>query len=303
MPIKVTCACGQSFAAKDELAGRTVKCPKCSRPLAIPAAGTGGAVPAASAAPRPQQPAATPAAPATPYQTSGLFDEVGLQSAAVGTQPCPGCRAAMPMHAVVCVQCGYNLKLGRRMETMRMGADGQMGGASVVETVLARAAQTLEEDKEEEKKKTREGLPWWAYLVMLLGVLGFLVLMMLIPQQNAIMMAGGTLMFIGWLICVYSGIAILVTAFKESPLQGILCLFVVPGFPIYTLVYIITRWDQCASYFFMNLGGTVIIFVGLGVIILGGMITAQEEFVLAPAVQHGMLLAQQLLPSLYPGQC
>lgn len=35
-PVKVTCVCGQRFAAKDSLAGKTVKCPKCRAPLRIP---------------------------------------------------------------------------------------------------------------------------------------------------------------------------------------------------------------------------------------------------------------------------
>jgi hypothetical protein len=289
MPIKVTCACGQSFAAKDELAGRTVKCPKCGRPLAIPAAGGAGTVPASPLVP---QPAPAPAAaPAGSYQPSGLFDEVGISSTPVGTQPCPGCRAPMPMQAVVCVQCGYNLKLGRRMETMRMGADGQMGPGSVVETVLARAAQALEDEKEEERKKTREGLPWWAYLVMLLGVLGFLALMMLIPQQNAIMVAAVALMFLGWLICVYSGVCILVTAFRESPLQGILCLLCGP----YQLVYIIMRWDQCAGFFFMNLGGSVIIGVGMGVLMLGEMIGSGDEEAKLPRGQRATVVVEQVV--------
>jgi hypothetical protein len=289
MPIKVTCACGQSFAAKDELAGRTVKCPKCGRPLAIPAAGGAGTVPASPLVP---QPAPAPAAaPAGSYQPSGLFDEVGISSTPVGTQPCPGCRAPMPMQAVVCVQCGYNLKLGRRMETMRMGADGQMGPGSVVETVLARAAQALEDEKEEERKKTREGLPWWAYLVMLLGVLGFLALMMLIPQQNAIMVAAVALMFLGWLICVYSGVCILVTAFRESPLQGILCLLCGP----YQLVYIIMRWEQCAGFFFMNLGGSVIIGVGMGVLMLGEMIGSGDEEAKLPRGQRATVVVEQVV--------
>src|SRR5688572_3853669 len=101
MPIKVTCACGQSFAAKDELAGRTVKCPKCSRPLAIPAAGGAAAIPAAATQPMPQQPMMPqqplPAAPAPAQAAGGLFDEIGISAAPAGTSPCPGCRAPMPV--------------------------------------------------------------------------------------------------------------------------------------------------------------------------------------------------------------
>ncbi|HUE74267.1 MAG TPA: hypothetical protein VMP01_25525 [Pirellulaceae bacterium] len=281
MPIKVTCACGQSFAAKDELAGRTVKCPKCSRPLAIPAAGGAGAVPASPLAP---QPTAAAAAPAAGYQPSGLFDEVGIQSTPVGTQPCPGCRAPMPMHAVVCVQCGYNLKLGRRMETMRVGADGQMGHGSLAEAALARAAQALEEEKEEERKKTREGLPWWAYLVMLLGVLGFLVLMMMIPQQNAVGLAGGAVVFGGVCLSLYGYVRILVVAFREHPGHGLGCLFCAP----YFLYFLIIKWDECGGAFFIWLGGQVLQMVGYGVVIAGSQFSG-EETVWLPAMRDVML--------------
>lgn len=37
MPISVACACGKKFQAKDELAGKRVKCPGCGQPLLIPA--------------------------------------------------------------------------------------------------------------------------------------------------------------------------------------------------------------------------------------------------------------------------
>lgn len=36
MPIGVICQCGASFRAKEELAGKRVKCPACGQPLAIP---------------------------------------------------------------------------------------------------------------------------------------------------------------------------------------------------------------------------------------------------------------------------
>lgn len=280
MPIKVTCACGQSFAAKDELAGRTVKCPKCSRPLAIPAVGAAGVVPAQLV---PQQPAA--AAAAAPAPGGGLFDEVGITAAPAGTMPCPACRAPMPLGAILCVQCGYNLHLGRRLETMRVGADGQVGHASVVDGILSRAARSIEEDKIEERKKVREGIPWWGYLIMLLCIIGFLAMMMLIPQQQAIMVAGGVMIFAGWLICLYSGICLLIIAFKESPLQGILYLLV----PCYALIYIISRWEKCAGFFFMNLGGSVIMAFGYGVIGIGNWMISDDSEVRVPAPREVMV--------------
>lgn len=63
MPIAVSCkACGASFRAKDDLAGKTVRCPKCKEPLRIPSA----AAPAKSAAPPGEKPmAATPSKSST----------------------------------------------------------------------------------------------------------------------------------------------------------------------------------------------------------------------------------------------
>jgi len=37
MPIPVTCQCGKRFAAKDELAGRRLKCPACGEAISVPA--------------------------------------------------------------------------------------------------------------------------------------------------------------------------------------------------------------------------------------------------------------------------
>ena len=45
MPISVACRCGKAFAANDNLAGKTVKCPGCQQPLVIPAAASAGAAP------------------------------------------------------------------------------------------------------------------------------------------------------------------------------------------------------------------------------------------------------------------
>src|SRR5262245_49017218 len=187
MPIKVQCACGKAFAAKDELAGKTVKCPSCQKPLKIPAAApaaaqapakpaaqaskAGPVKPAAAAKPAgPSKPAAAPAAkPAAPAAPSGdsLFDEIGLQAAAEGTHPCPGCTQPMPIEAVVCIKCGYNTRIGRRMETVKVGMGEEGGHGAIAHDMLNKAAVVMEEDAAEEKKKTSEGMPWWVYFIVL----------------------------------------------------------------------------------------------------------------------------------------
>ncbi|MCI0357834.1 MAG: hypothetical protein L0211_05020 [Planctomycetaceae bacterium] len=292
MPIKVQCACGAAFAAKDELAGRTVKCPKCQQPLAIPAAGA--APVAAQAAPAKQvQPAAVPrqvAAPLpsqtapAPHPGGDIFAEAGLKAMQAGMSPCPACTAPMAINAIVCIKCGYNKNIGRRMEVVKQtGGTALPGGHSVtVEEMLDKAAVRIEEEKEEERKKTREGMPWWVYLIGITVIAGFMIAMMLIPQETAMRVAGWTVIVLSWLVCMYSGIRILIIAFQESALQGILYLVI----PFYPLFYIITRWDRCGGLFLMNLVATVFMCFGYGSIILAEVMNKPAESSLPRSVQY-----------------
>ena len=180
MPIKVTCQCGQSFNAKDELAGKAVKCPKCQQPLRIPAS--------SAAKPAAKSPAAAPKSPAAaasdPFGAGNLFDEVGLKQHAAGTMPCPGCGKPLAKDVIVCVECGYNMKLGRRMTTSRVGGgDEHAGHGAIASAMLERAAQTLEEDQAAEQASTKEGMPWWVYLILLLILVGFLGTMVVIANR------------------------------------------------------------------------------------------------------------------------
>jgi hypothetical protein len=201
MPIKVQCACGKAFAAKDELAGKTVKCPGCQQPLKIPggSAAPADGKPAAKAAaaksataakqPAAKQPATRPATPAKPAAastpaalgggSSSLFDEVGLQAPTAGTVPCPGCKAPLPPQAVLCVQCGYNLKLGRKMQTVVASGGGHLGHGAVAADLMERAAAVIDDDAEEEIKKTTSGMPWWGYFLILLALIGLAAFMLL----------------------------------------------------------------------------------------------------------------------------
>jgi hypothetical protein len=96
-----------------------------------------------------------------------------------------GCAEPLPQEAVVCVKCGYNTKLGRRMTTTKAsgGGDEHAGHGAVAADLLERAAQTMEEDKEAEKATTNEGLPWWVYLILLAVLLGFLGTMVVIANK------------------------------------------------------------------------------------------------------------------------
>jgi uncharacterized Zn finger protein (UPF0148 family) len=255
MPIKVTCACGAAFAAKDELAGRTVSCPKCQQPLTIPG-GAQRAAPAQRPAPAPRpapQAAPDPSAPS-------IFDEAGMKAKQHTGQVCPSCYHPMKQGAIICVHCGYSFQLGRKMETQVHGkGDGGHGEAAAI--ALQRAANMIEDDKREEKKKTSEGVPWWAYMIMFCAAVGLLTMMMLLKPETATVVA---LMFLGsggFLMSLYAMICIYVIAFRDNVVQGLLVMFI----PLYFFVYMIMKWDQCGSLFLLWLGGQGIMGLAIGV--------------------------------------
>src|SRR5688500_3670289 len=210
MPIKVTCTCGQSFAAKDELGGKTVRCPKCAQPLKIPSAATAAV---ANAPPRPSVAA----------QSGSLFDDAGLKAAPVGGNLCPGCAQPLQPNAVLCIKCGYNLKLGRKMQTMSSSAaaaSGDGGHGDVATTLLAKAAEQIDDAIEEEKKKTGEGMPWWGYLAGIIAVVGFMIVMMMVPTKIALGGAGLLMILGGVLLNLYSFVRVVIIAFMTHPLHG-----------------------------------------------------------------------------------
>lgn len=204
MPIKASCTCGASFSARDDLAGRTVACPKCKQPLTIPA---------------PQA-----AAQAAPHANADLFDGLGLKARDTTQPRCPGCGVDMPPNAILCVKCGYNTKLGKRMQTISMsgetagasGGHGGHGGATAL--LMARAAQAAEEDEIAERTKTKEGMPLWVLVVGLFACILFGVVMSLIPQATALGGTGAVMIFSAYLMNLYAWVGVMVAAGKKNPL-------------------------------------------------------------------------------------
>ena len=105
MPIDFACqACGQAYRVKDEFAGKTTKCRKCSQPVTVPA------------------PAVPP--PESDSELGSLLDEefgtaqpVRPLASAEPATPCPSCNANMPAGATLCVHCGYDIATGKKRST------------------------------------------------------------------------------------------------------------------------------------------------------------------------------------------
>ena len=69
----------------------------------------------------------------------------------------------------------------------------------------------------------------------------------------------------GWAAVIAFSIWLLVIAFQEDVLQGLLSLFV----PFYVLYYVITRWETCKNPFLFWLGGWVAAGAGLAIATYG----------------------------------
>ena len=147
MPITAKCdACSAQFKVKNELAGKKVKCPKCSSPFKIPA-------PAAAAA-RPKQQAAAAdefrlaPAPSVPKHNPmlDLLDQAGVEATPRGPV-CNNCGAELSAMAIICVECGFNNETGQQLETTTVKDDGGLvdTGMTDAEKMLARAEKEIDE--------------------------------------------------------------------------------------------------------------------------------------------------------------
>ena len=176
-----------------------------------------------------------------------MFAEAGLHAQQAGMVPCPGCANPMPINAIICIKCGYNKKIGRRMEVVKQtGGTAIPGGHSAsVEEMMSKAAERIQDDKEEERKKTREGLPWWAYLIGLSVVMGFMITMMLLPQELVLRTAPYIIYGLAAIVSLYAWVRILIIAFEEGVAHGVGCLVCT----CYMAVYSIMRWDRCGTLF------------------------------------------------------
>ncbi len=248
MPIKVTCKCGQSFAAKEQLAGKVVKCPKCAQPLRIP---------------QPQQKPPTAQQPPAPAAggLGDLLDEAGMsghdhaQDEYQGAR-CPSCDAPLAHNATLCVECGLNLQTGKFVKGMGQAsnrgpvkAEGYEGAA---QELLAKAEVALAKAPEADRGESDN---WWipyvtAGALIAVGAVGFVLWMgfsklINMPEEEAadqasrlgtkvvlwtaISMAG-----LGGLLMMIAELRIAVFAFKfQDTVHGILSLLI----RVYAVVY------------------------------------------------------------------
>lgn len=254
MPIKVACKCGASFAAKDELAGKAVRCPKCKQPLKIPA-------PAAAAAPAPAG------------GLDDLFDEAGI--ATKQGPSCPKCNAELKPNAVLCVACGFDLQAGEQREGAKIVDMSRGGHGEAADSLLDRASRQIEIDKEEDKKNLSSGAPAYVYIFGLFVIVAFASMMFTMPKGLAFYITGWSLVVFAGVIQAYYGLRMVIIAFQEGMKYGFLH-FV----PFYQLYYLITRWDKVGKWFLKSLSMIPLAIFGGLLILLGlflGLTRAEKE--------------------------
>ena len=217
MPIQVACQCGQKFSAKDELAGKRAKCPKCGQPLVI-----------AEAAP-----AASDTLADSLGGLGGLMDQAGFESA--GGSPCPKCNAGMPPGAVLCVACGFHLETGEKLETkvIKQSAVVDDGSAEILKGVKlkSRGHEVLDKAQRDVKREellqasVRKSAPAWLVLVWLIVMVSFGCSVMFIREAVMAKQAGLIWQYVGGGIAVLAYLGLVIQAFFVSQSVGWLTLF------------------------------------------------------------------------------
>lgn len=284
MPIRVTCSCGYSTNAPDEMAGKSGRCPKCKATLKIPGSKPApSATPASTGKPTTQQstkaPRQSPAEqPAVARSAQGapagaldsLYADVGLIQ---NKGPvCPSCTAPVVPNSVLCVKCGFHFAEGRKLEEHQLESTTGFGNVHLNE-----AAKMMERELQTEKQLNSAGTPWWMMLSILVGI--SVMIVGLAIKQHAVttektssiealrrIQEAGYLPVLAasfglamLLTANFANLAILVVAFKESPKHGLMYFFV----PLYNLYYMFSRIKQ------KRLVSTVVILLVAG--ILGGI--------------------------------
>ncbi|MGI9469943.1 MAG: hypothetical protein ACR2NZ_00325 [Rubripirellula sp.] len=249
MPIRIKCKCGKTLNIPDGMAGKAVKCPGCSQVLRVPG-GSAGAAAAPKPAAAPPAPAPAPESPFGDGGMSDLFDEEGFSSTVEAL--CPVCRAEMSAAAILCTKCGYHKESGTQFESHKTaGVDIDHGTLA-----LDKAAEDMEKAQAMQAKLVKGGgMPWWG-LALTLFMLGS-GLTIAVLAVNASRRVDESFNFnplaLFFLLsgCAFYAVSqgafilIVVHAFKQTAIQGLLTLFV----PFYALYHVAKNWSETWRYF------------------------------------------------------
>lgn len=264
MAIKVSCRCGQSFAARDELAGQTVKCPTCQNPLQIP----------------------SPAAAPTANVLGDLLDQEGFQSHS-GVR-CTRCNEPIPAGGVICLACGLNIQTGATVETALRKRAKNVGHGEAAESILNRAAEELR--KAPPPKDETAGGMMISYILTLamfgitaaVGAGGYLLFRSMEGSDNKTLMSGLAMQWIGGGLISLGWLWIVILGFLDSAVKGLLCLFIAP----YAWFYGFMKGHQFQV--FLQIFGLIMALIGMGIAVFATQSDPSKpvSFLGNPSVQY-----------------
>ncbi len=230
MAIKSSCKCGFSFNAKDGLAGKNVKCPRCQEVVKIASA---TAKVAASAGIATRQ---------VNKKLLDLLDDAGVRSTPKGPV-CAACGDEMNPTAIICIGCGYNVATGQYLETYtddNYASENETAGMTAAQKAMVKAQKEIAEtpiggedqdfgDGADSYIIAMAGFAIFAVLVLLgLGVV--LIMDSITDEINPAMISA----IASSLIYVACTIFITIVGFRSKPGHAIAC--VLTG-GLYCLIY------------------------------------------------------------------
>ncbi|MCA9187012.1 MAG: hypothetical protein R3E01_15910 [Pirellulaceae bacterium] len=186
-PIRFRCKCEHAITVKADAAGRKVKCPKCDSVLVVPRPAKGAQQPVAAGARASRTSVSTDVAdiPGGFGGVGDLLDELGMEATRTGVR-CPECNADMTPEAILCVQCGFNLETGKKLETKVIKrADPVKGGGGVPGNLKGGTAGGTRKSIPKSTQSLISALNILGTLnVIILGI-GVVAMMSLVGQANA----------------------------------------------------------------------------------------------------------------------
>jgi hypothetical protein len=279
--IRLQCPhCDKTLGVKDELAGRIGLCPQCKNKFRIPqpdaAADDEPSEERVSAVPRTESRSLPKKAPRRIETDDEESDEPPDER--ISAAPKRGARAQPDKPRRRPVEDDEEVEEPVRPRRRRDEDEPEDEDEPVRRSVVKR--------KKKKRRRASGGFSVLDPYLMTLAVLGLVgvvagVLTLIWPAFWFATLA------LGWLAAAVGGIWLLVIAFQDSPIQGLLCLFV--PFGLYALYYIITHFDETKKPFFLQLTGTVILVVGF----VAGGISASRQIDTSPQLPSRLRGEQQ----------
>ncbi len=227
--IRLQCpGCRKNLGVKDELAGRLVACPQCKAKIRVPQ-------------PEPEV-----------EELEEVEDEV---PESITTAPRPG-RRPPPAKTRPRDDDEDEEESREAVRRSRRPRDDEEDEEGEEEEEEPRPRPARKRNKKRRARRSGSGGGMGGLLIAV-GV-GAGVCILMIVVSFFVPFLALIPMVLGWLMAFAGGVWVLVVAFQDDVMQGLLCMFV----PFYGLIYIITHFEETKKPLLLEVVGTVLAIVG-----------------------------------------